>query len=192
MALVGLSEPSFPWLAADLLADPEPRCRAAAAQCLRAWGDPALAQALIHLRIRAGEDDPDVRADALETVLALGGDDGRGWVVSLLDGAPEVADSAALALGAARTIAALPALERLLGLRVEPRGRRVVLVAIGLLRTDEALAVLLAELERAGRRAEDVLEALVVFASDPGWAARIEPVAERAGASAAWRRRVGG
>lgn len=179
MALVGTGAPDTPILLAELMVDPIPLCRSAAIQALAAWGDPVLLQALVRLRLRLfsekGEpEEPDIAADAFEAVLALGGDDGREWVTSHLEGTGPYAEAAALALGSARAGSALPALVGWWERTLAPDLRRVALVSIGLLRTDEALDFLLERVRHdATRPAADAIEALGVMAHDPAVRARI-------------------
>jgi hypothetical protein len=182
MALVGLSHPDAPVWIGEMLADPEPRCRSAAARCAAAWRDPVLGQALLRLRVLAGEEEPEVLADCFEALVSLDGTDAVEWVCGKLQGDDVVSESAALALGAGRIEAALP---RLVGFWSAARTadtRRVALVAIGLLRTDAALAHLLEVVETgSGEDAAHALEAASVFRHDPAAAERIA-AAERASA----------
>lgn len=182
-ALGGLSDPSFPGLAAERLADPEPHCRSAAARALEAWGDRDLGQALLRFRIRVGEDDPDVLADCFAAVIALGDEDAVRFVVRELEregAALVVAESAALALGSARIEAALPALFRWVDAQPDEGSRKVGFVAIGLVRCEAALAHLLDRLAEAGPRDRAaLLDALEVYAHDPAAAERIRQATER-------------
>jgi hypothetical protein len=191
MGLVGLSHSSFPLRAAELLGDPEPRCRADAAQCLHAWADPNLGGALIRLRLRAGEGEPEVLESCFAALLALGGDEAVdhvvGWVRSRTS--KVAAECAALALGSARVEAALPALADFVAARADAEGRRLGLVAIGLVRTEASLAWLLERLGTGprGDRAL-VLEALAVHAADPRAAERIAAAADQVGVGREWAR----
>lgn len=181
MALVGTGAHDVPVLLAELLADPLPVCRSAAVQALAAWGDPVLLEALLRLRLRLygeqGEpEDLDVVADAFEALLGLGGDEARSFVLGHLEGA--YAEAAALALGTARVASALPALVDWWERTLDPALRRVALVSIGLLRTDEAVDFLLERVRAdAQAPASDAVEALAVVAHDPAARARIDAAA---------------
>jgi hypothetical protein len=178
MGLVGVEYPDTPLLIADRLADPEPRCRAAAARCALAWGDRALGQALLRLRLRVGERDPDVLAELFAALLALGGSPAADFVAGQLVGADVVSESAALALGSARVAGALPPLIAWWKRVDAGGGGRVALVAIGLLRSSPALEFLLARLATGD---EAAMPALEVYLPDPAAAARIRAVAAEAG-----------
>lgn len=190
MALVGLSHPDFPLLAAELLSDPDPHCRGAAAQCLAAWKDAVWGQALIRLRLQSGESDPDVLTDCFEAILSLGGAAAVETVARELAGDDPRSAAAALALGTSRMGSALQPLQRWWAVAIRADHRRIGLIAIGLLRNDDALAFLIRVLtgrEGARRDADDALEALAVYAHDPRAAIRIAEAAEEVGLGPRWR-----
>ncbi|MEQ1566154.1 MAG: hypothetical protein ABMA64_10990 [Myxococcota bacterium] len=180
MALVGLGHPDTPLWIGEMLADPDPRARSAAAQCAAAWGDPVVGQALLRLRVRAGEVDGEVLADLFEAMLALGGAAAVDHVARQLVDDGVKSESAALALGSSRSERALPALVR--WWTEVPGARRVALVAIGLLRVPAALEFLLERVATDGRLdALDALKAMAAFVHDPKVVGRIREVARSAG-----------
>lgn len=179
MALVNTGAPDVPVLLAELLTDELPVCRSAAIQALAAWGDPVLLQALLRLRLRLfskqGEpEEPDVAADAFEALLAVDDEDARAWVLEHLAAPGPYAEAAALALGAARIASALPALVDWWERTLDAGLRRVALVSMGLLRSDESVDFLLERVRSdAQGPAADAVEALAVVAHDPALRARI-------------------
>lgn len=131
------------------LADPLATVRAAAAQGLTATGEPAAA-ALAMLKVRAGDADPGVVADALGALLALRLADGLAEAERLLDHAPDdLAELVLLALGQSRRAEVVPLLEAHLVTAFRAARRRAVFVALGLSRTDAARDLLLAQVRAA-------------------------------------------
>ncbi|MFZ5475477.1 MAG: HEAT repeat domain-containing protein [Myxococcota bacterium] len=164
---------------AEALADPLPNVRAAAAQALAATGEPAAA-ALALFKLRAGDPDPAVVSDALGSLLALNPGEGLRVARERLDD-PDVV----LALGQSRLPEALPLLTERLADTVLARDREVVIVAVGLLRSDGARAVLL-ELVRAASRADATaaIRALATHSQAPAMRAAVEEAAEGRGLQA--------
>jgi HEAT repeat protein len=127
---------------ANLLADPEPPVRISAARAVAVHGRGS-GIPLLHLRALAGDPEPRVVSECLLALLRL---DARGempFVASFLEKDGETAEAAAVALGESRLIQALPVLRAWL----EPARRRglgrAALLAIALLRRDEAVDLLL-------------------------------------------------
>ncbi len=179
MAMVGLNLDGTPERIGLLLADREPRARSAAARAAVAWGDGALARALLLLRVQAGEQDPEVLADCFEALIQVGGTD---RVLGFLKGSGLASESAALALGSARVASAVPAMIRWCEGLIDSGTRKVALVSIGLTRCPEALDYLLNKLVRGGTRAgREALEALAVFLPDPAARVRVVEAARLAG-----------
>lgn len=166
----------------DLLADAEVRARVAAARALAASGDRAVAEPLLRLRILAGEADGEVAGEVFAALLELARDDAIDFVARFLDSADEaLAEAAALALGGSRLKSAFAVLraasERLVG-----PSRRVLLLAIALLRDDEAWRWLLDLVANDSiAAATDAIHALAAFRHDAELCARLRETVARRG-----------
>lgn len=174
---------------AELLADEWRTARLAAAQALGDSGQLG-ATALLRLRIRAGETEPEVLAAALESLLSLDRDGQLAFVLGLLDAHDETGEAAALALGGARIAAAFEPLRAwCMGASPEQR-RRVGYLALALLRSDPANEHLL-ELVRAASKADALAaaSALATFKADPALADALA-AAGKANHDAAVRREI--
>jgi hypothetical protein len=160
---------------AEALADALPGVRSAAAQALLVLGGPGAA-ALALLKVRAGDPDPDVTGDALGALLALDRRAGVRVAGQLLDG--PLGEVVALALGQSRAPEALPLLERRLATAFRPHDRKVVYVALGLLRTDGARALLLDRVRGAPLAdARQAVAALAAHSQSPAMRAAVEEAA---------------
>ncbi|MGF1459346.1 MAG: HEAT repeat domain-containing protein [Leptolyngbyaceae cyanobacterium] len=159
---------------ADLLADPEVEARIGAARAI-AYSENPLGIALLRLRLRIG-DTPTVLGECLSALLQLSADYGLPLVTQLLaagrreaDGheAIETAEIVALVLGESRLPAALPILQTWWQQTSHPDLRQTGLLAIAMLRRDEAIQWLLQLLaEGSPRDATDALQALGLYQSD--------------------------
>jgi len=161
---------------ADLLADPEPAARIAAAQGLGDSGRPDAA-ALLRFKLRIGDAHGEIIAGCCESLLALQRDAALDVVTSLLDGAH--AETAALALAESRLPAALPALRAWVAESLPAVRRRVGYLALALTRgaNDELLEVV-----RTGSDADALAaaKALATFKDDPSVRDRLLGAAPRA------------
>ena len=128
---------------AEALSDEHEAVRGAAAQSLAFCGEPAGA-AMALQKIRAGDKDPAVTADALGALITLRPVDGLQRAGTLLQSrTPGLRPFVRLILGQSRLPDALPLLTRELTGLVNPAERREAFVAIGLLRTANSVAFLL-------------------------------------------------
>jgi hypothetical protein len=148
---------------ADLLADPEPPVRAAAAHAVSVLGRGA-GIPLLHLKALAGDPEPRVITECLLALLRLDAAGSLPFVASFLDKPVGPAEAAAAALGESRLRDAFPVLRSWLD-RSAMRGlRRAALRAIASLRRDEAIEFLLSlvadEPVPAAREALDALASL--------------------------------
>lgn len=182
MALVNRRHPGAMIELARLLADPERDARRMAADAIAASGDVAVGVPLLVLRIRAGDPESEVLGACFAALLALDAEDTFEFVVEHLRARDElVVEAAALALGQERPPGAFAALcafveQHMLDLR------RVGLLAISMLRTEQAWAYLI-ELIAEGPQglARDAIEALGVYRELGDLAERArEAVARRA------------
>jgi HEAT repeat protein len=128
---------------ADLLADPEPPARAAAARAVAHRGGED-GVPLLRLRAAMGEKDPDVLGECFSSLLKLAPRTSLPFVARVLQGPDAAAaEAAALALGASRRPEAFALLRDCL----EGAGRRgwrpSLLLALASLRREESFALLL-------------------------------------------------
>jgi HEAT repeat protein len=183
MALVHQQHPRALVEAAQLLVDPERPARVAAARALAASGDAAVAEPLLRLKVAAGEDDPEVLGECFAALLELAPEPSLPFVTAFLDGRHDAtAEAAALALGGSRLPAAFgPLRERAEAFTGSTR-RRALLVAIALLRRDEAWSYLLERIEDAApATAVAAIDALATFRHDDTVRERVLEAATRRG-----------
>jgi len=171
-ALVQIDHPAALVEIAPLLADPEPLVRAEAARALGRSGlEPA--SALLHLKALTGDAEPDVVEACYEGLLRLAPRRHLAFVAAALRDESR-AEAAALALGESRLREALPLLREALSGAAAPRERQSVIMAIALLRSDEATALLLTLVEGAAEaHAVVALDALALHRHDAAVAERV-------------------
>ncbi|MBN2002337.1 MAG: HEAT repeat domain-containing protein [Anaerolineae bacterium] len=153
---------------ADLLADPEPDARIAAARALGYSGDLAAAP-LLRFKARSGDERPEVIYECFLALLKLDAETALPFVADFLRcDDPALAESAALALGESRLDGALDVLSAAWEDTFDADRRRILLLAIATLRTEAAIDYLL-EIVRGDARshAAAALEALRMYQSDP-------------------------
>src|SRR5262245_2997439 len=179
LGLVRVGHPDAMVELADLLADPEPAARTGAARAI-AYADDAAGEPLLRLRALAGDPDTGVVSECLGALLALAPARSLEFVTRFLDDRdPGVREAAALALGASRLRAALPVLRDWWSRTAETDLRRTALLAIAMLRHEDAIAFLAALVaDGAGPDARDALVALGTYRHDDGLRARIQAVVE--------------
>jgi HEAT repeat protein len=164
MALVNRNHPDAMFELARLLGDPEREARRAAADAVAASGDVLTGVPLLVLRVRSNESESEVLGACFGGLLSL--DDARAFefVVEHLHARdPIVVEAAALALGQERPEGALTALREL-----AERGigdlRRVAMLAIAMLRSEDAWTLLLDHVRNGTPGlARDAIEALSVY-----------------------------
>ncbi len=122
---------------------------------------------LLRLKARVGDMDPRVTGEVLEALLQMEGAAALSFVSEFLDNSDQdLADEAALALGASKLPEALPLLKQAWENRPSP----VVLRAISVLRLSEALDFLIDLLKNGRPRdAEEALHALELQKASEGW-----------------------
>lgn len=153
---------------ADLLADPKPDARMAAARAIAYSGDLLAGVPLLRLRIQVGDTAP-VLSDCFLALLQLSPESslaliGRFFTSDL----NEVAEVAALALGESRLPEAFPILQNWWQRTRIAELRRTALTAIALLRQDEAISFLLTLIrEGAIPDAKEAIAALSIYHQDP-------------------------
>lgn len=164
---------------AALLADPEPAARTGAARAI-VYADDAAGEPLLRLKALAGDPDAGVLSECLGALLALAPARSLDFVARFLDDRePLVREMAAVALGASRLREALPVLRAWWERTAEPDLRRTALLAMAMLRHDEAIAFLCGLVAEApGPDARDAIAALGTYRHDDGLRARVHAAVE--------------
>lgn len=160
-----------------LLADPEIPARAGA---VRAIADAGLAEGVLLLRLKAliGDQDDEVMAECFAALLRLAPLQSLEFVAGFLQSRPdEIRERAALALGESRMAAAFPLLREAWERTAESSIKRTLLLAMAMLRQDEAVEFLLSRLDQDSERAAaDALAALALYARDDAVGKRIQEI----------------
>lgn len=173
LALARNANADLPLLAAELLADPEPPVRQAAADALAARESRASAAPLA-LKLAIGDADPIVTLAVMSALLATAPDWALPRLKVHLDADDDTTELAALALGQSRREDALTLLLGALEACVRSDDRALYLRALGLHRSDRALDALLAVI--AGANTADARAAVLALAPrrfDPGVRERV-------------------
>ena len=141
-ALIQQSHPRAMSDLVDLLVDPEKTARAGAARAI-AHGGGQESELLLRLKMSLGDPAPEVMGECFAGLLRLDPCNNLPRVAPFLeDSSEELACEAAIALGETRLPAALPPLQNQLRRTTSGEYARVLLTAIGLLGTPEAVEVL--------------------------------------------------
>jgi HEAT repeat protein len=167
LGLVRMSYPQVMSELADLLADPEPPVRLAAVRAI-AYSENDQGAPLLRLKVLTGDDEPQVIAESLQTLLKLAPNASLPFVSRLLDAsADETREAAALALGGSRRPEAFEVLREWWQRMVSPELRRTALLAIAMLRRDQPLEFLLSLVaDGNGMDARDAVAALGLYRHD--------------------------
>ena len=136
---------------AQLLADGERNCRIAAAQGLGDTGKPEAAAMLRYKLLLDNEDEPEVLATCFDAMFSLARENTTEFATAMLQREGSLAEAAAIALGGARVTEAVDALAAWCESVKPERRQRVGYVALALLRTDAANAVLLDAMRERGK-----------------------------------------
>jgi hypothetical protein len=168
-----------------LLADPEIAARAGA---IRAIADAGRPDGVLLLRLKAllGDKEIDVTGECFAALLSLDPAGSVDFVAKFLHSRTEgIGEQAALALGESRVPAAFEALREAWEQGGAAEQRRTLLVAIAMLRSDDALEFLLSRLgEESGPVAADALAGLAFYARDEAVLARVDGIIQQRGDSA--------
>jgi len=177
--LVAIGHPAVLYELCDLLADKQAPARICAAQALAALGSDD-AVPLLRLRALIGDAEPRVLTECLIALLKLQPASGLSFVLKQLDSEEEPrALAAALALGESRLPEAFAPLVDWVGRSVHGERRRTGLLALGLLRREEAFEHLLGLLEESRPPTSiDALQALLPARDNAPLRARIQAVVE--------------
>lgn len=159
---------------ADLLADPEAEARIGAVRAIAYTGDPQ-AMPLLRLKVQV-ETDPTVLSECFAALLRITPTQALPLVAKFLDHPNlQVSEMAALALGESRLQSVMPVLQAWWQRTRNSELRQTGLLAMAMLRQDEAIEFLLALV--ATGNAEDsqaAVAALRIYQDDQDLAARIE------------------
>ena len=174
LGLVRMNYPNVMVELADLLADAEPEARIGAARAI-AYSENPFGIALLRLRIKVG-DTPTVLGECLAALLQLSLEDGLPFAKNFLEAgrreadpreAIETAEVVALVLGESRSPAAFPILQDWWNHTSHPELRQTGLLAIAMLRRNEAIEWLLDLVTAAPPKdAKSALEALELYQQD--------------------------
>lgn len=160
-----------------LLADPEVTARAGAIQAIAEAGRP---EGVLLLRLKAllGDREDEILGECLSALLALDPAPSVEFAAKFLDSHSEVvSEQAALALGESRLPAAFEVLRQVWERGGASEQRRTLLVAIAMLRSDEAVEFLISRLsEESGPVAADALAGLTLYARDEAVRRRVEEI----------------
>ena len=165
-----------------LLADPEIAARTGA---IRAIADAGRPEGVLLLRLKTllGDKEIDVTGECFASLLSLDPAPSVEFVGRFLNSRAEgIGEQAALALGESRQAAAFEVLRDAWERGGAAEQRRTLLVAIAMLRIDEALEFLLSRLaDESGPVAADALAGLAFYARDEAVLARVEGIIQERG-----------
>lgn len=175
LGLVRMNHPEALVELADLLADPESRVRAAAAQAVAYYGSDH-GVPLLRLKVLSGDDDAAVISECLAALLRLAPASSLPFATRLLDALePSISEAAALALGGSRLPEAFEVLRQWWDRIADMALRRTALLAIAMLRRDRPLDFLIALIKEAnGPTAREAIVALAVYKHDDTVRQRVE------------------
>jgi HEAT repeat protein len=180
LGLVRTNHPDVMIELADLLADPEAPVRVAAARAL-AYSENDDAAPLLRFKILTGDVEPEVVSECLTALLKVAPSSSLAFVARRLDGADASAqEAAALALGGSRLREAFAVLRQWWERTPDPARRRTALLAIAMLRHDQAIDFLLSVIaEGNGPNARDAIAALGLYRHDDTVGQRVRNAVER-------------
>jgi HEAT repeat protein len=165
---------------ADLLGDPTPAVRVAAALALASTGERE-ARSLLRLKARCGDAAPEVTDACFAALLNLDAKTAIPFIAEFLSAEDEkLRIMAALALGQSEHPDALDHLTACWKRLTTMDSRSDLLVAIALLRYARATDFLLSLIDDGGEEAEGAIRALASFKADPQTRHKVESAVDRA------------
>ncbi|KAI9134338.1 HEAT repeat domain-containing protein [Acaryochloris sp. CCMEE 5410] len=166
LGLVRMHYPNVMTELADLLADPEGPARMVAARAIAYTEDPQ-GIPLLRLRAKIG-DEPQVLSEYLAALLKLAPQQSMPFVSEFLrDTNQQIQELVALVLGESRQPAALDPLQHWWQGIQDPELRITGLLAIAMLRTDEAFQFLLGLVaDGSDKTAQEAIQALEIYRQD--------------------------
>jgi HEAT repeat protein len=143
LGLVRMNYPDVMVALADLLADPESEARISAARAV-GYADNSQGVPLLRLKVQIGDEAPQVMSECFISLLKLAPINSLELVARFLDSSDEqICEMAALALGESRLGEAFSIFREWRQRIRNPELRQICLLAIAMLRNDEALEFLL-------------------------------------------------
>lgn len=178
--LVRMNHPDALLRCVTLLADPEVPARTGAVRAISESGQVA---GVLLLRYKAliGDKDEEVMAECFAGLLRLAPSESLEFVAGFLGSHLEdIAERAALALGESRLAAAFPVLQEAWHATSQVTLRRTLLLAMAMLRLDEAVEFLLVRLAEDGEKsALGALAALALYGRDEVVRGRVRGILEK-------------
>jgi len=164
----------------SLLADEWPQARVGAVRALASNGGESGAL-LLKLKLLTGETEPDVLAECFSGLLACTPQRSLPLVAKYIDSDDvAVAEAALLAIGSSRLPEALDVLKKRWQEPLRASLRKILLLAIAMLRSEEAIEFLLLLLAESNAHvARDVMTALAVFRTNERVRTRVEAAISR-------------
>lgn len=160
---------------AEMLADPEPPARIAAARAIAYHGGHA-GIPVLRLKALTGDQEILVISECLLGLLRISGEHSTPFVARFLD--TELAEAALLAMGESRAAEVLPVLRSFWERTVDPDLARTTLLAIAMMRSDEAIELLLGLIaNESGPMARDAIHAFEIYRGDGSMMQRVRDVA---------------
>jgi HEAT repeat protein len=180
LALVRADYPDALLELADLLADPEPMARVAAAQAIAYSERADIGVPMLRVKARLGDADPRVTSACFSALLALAPQRSLPFVAGFaLAPQTETREAALIALGESRQPEALVPLREAADRALLAAEREVAYTAIALMRSDAAWDHLIEVIrEGNGTHAAAALEALATYRSDSALRARVSAAVE--------------
>lgn len=176
LGLVRINYPNVMLELAQLLADSEADARIAAARAIGYAGLEA-GVPLLRFKVLSGDPHPQVLCECFSALLQLAPESSLAFVAGFLQRDDRaLQEAAAVALGESHLVQAFPFLETAWEDAVDGELRRMLLLAIALLRHERALEFLLSLVEQGGTRADEALAALRIYKDEERIWARVEAV----------------
>jgi HEAT repeat protein len=182
LGLVRMNYPDVMNELADLLADPKPEARVAAAQAIAYTANPQ-GVPLLRLKVRMGDKAPQVLSECFTALLKLAPVQSLPLIASFLVNSEEqVCELAALALGESRLQEAFPLLKNWWERTMYAQLRRTGLLAIAMLRQDSALEFLLSLIQEGKTLdAKDAIASLSIYRENTELWQRVEGTVRQRG-----------
>jgi len=181
-ALARMDHPDAHFEIANLLVDKEMPARTAAVNALAYLGDEK-SVLLLRLKALVGDAESSVLGACYKSLLTIAPERSVHFVANFLTSVDaELAERAALALGESRLPEAFAALRRCWDDLVDFTFRKTLLLAIGLIRSEESFNFLLTVVREEGRSAAlKALEALAIYAAEEKRREQIREAVEASG-----------
>lgn len=178
--LASIGYPEIRLILADLLMDPEPGARKAAAEIATGLGG-EVGELLLRMRVLAGDDHTENYGTYFRGLLELSPEQSLPLVEShTRHEDPAVVEEAVLALGESRLPEAFPILTDLFDTTILAEERRGIVLGIALLRTDESVDFLVEiVLEGDSASARHVVETLGIYRGTPEVVDRFRAAVEK-------------